>query len=87
MHYLSTRNNKLKESFLNILFQGLSKEGGLFLPSEWPSISLEDIKDKNYQEIACAVIDPFIKDDISKDDLSLSSTRHIKILIMKVLLH
>ena len=71
MQYLSTRNNKLKESFLNILFQGLSKEGGLFLPSVWPSISIEDIKDKNYQEIACAVINPFIQDDISENDLRL----------------
>ena len=31
MHYLSTRNNNLKESFETILFQGLSKDGGLFL--------------------------------------------------------
>ena len=71
MQYLSTRNNKLKESFLNILFQGLSKEGGLFLPSVWPSISIEEIKDKNYQEIACDVINPFIQDDISENDLRL----------------
>ena len=41
MHYLSTRNNKVNESFLNILFQGLSKDGGLFLPSEWPQISID----------------------------------------------
>ena len=31
MKYLSTRNNNLKESFTNILFQGLSKDGGLYL--------------------------------------------------------
>ena len=61
MHYLSTRNNKLKESFLNVLFQGLSKEGGLFLPSSWPSISIKNLKGKNYQEIAYAVISPFVQ--------------------------
>ena len=38
MKYLSTRNNKLNFSFFEILFQGLSKDGGLFLPHEWPSI-------------------------------------------------
>ena len=49
MKYLSTRNNKLKESFTNILFQGLSKEGGLFLPHQWPIVSISDIKNKSTQ--------------------------------------
>ena len=71
MYYLSTRNNKLKESFLNVLFQGLSKEGGLFIPFSWPSISIKDLKGKNYQEIAHDIISPFIQEDISDDDLSL----------------
>ena len=71
MHYLSTRNNKLEESFLNVLLQGLSKEGGLFLPFSWPSISIKNLRGKNYQEIAHAVISPFIKDDITDDDLRL----------------
>ena len=71
MQYLSTRNNKLKESFLNILFQGLSKEGGLFMPFSWPSISIKDLRGKNYQEIAHDVISPFVQDDISDDDLRL----------------
>ena len=50
MYYLSTRNNKLEESFENILFQGLSKEGGLFLPSVWPKINLNEIDNKNYHD-------------------------------------
>ena len=69
MHYLSTRNNKIKESFLSILFLGLSKEGGLFLPSEWPSLSIKNLKGKSYQEIAQAVIYPFVDEDISSEDL------------------
>ena len=56
MHYLSTRNNQLKESFLNILFRGLSKDGGLFLPSEWPTVSLENLQGKSYQEVAHSII-------------------------------
>ena len=71
MHYISTRNNKLKESFLNILFQGLSEEGGLFLPSTWPSINIEDIQGKNYHEVAYAIISPFVQNDISENDLRL----------------
>ena len=71
MHYLSTRNNQLKESFLNILFRGLSKDGGLFLPSEWPTISLKNLQGKSYQEVAHSIIYPYIQDDISYDDLQL----------------
>ena len=71
MHYLSTRNNKLKETFLNVLFQGLSKEGGLFMPFSWPSISIKNLRGKNYQEIAYEVISPFVQNDISEDDLRL----------------
>ena len=71
MHYLSTRNSEINESFLNILFQGLSKEGGLFLPSEWPSVSVKNLYDKSYNEVALEIIYPFIKDNISKNDLQL----------------
>ena len=44
MEYLSTRNNQLHETFTNILFQGLSKDGGLFLPSSWPSIDVNTLR-------------------------------------------
>ena len=71
MHYISTRNNKIKESFLNILFQGLSKDGGLFLPSSWPLVSIESIKRKTYQEIAYTVISPYVNNDVSDDELIL----------------
>ena len=71
MHYISTRNNQLNESFLNILFRGLSKDGGLFLPSEWPTISLENLRGKSYQEVAHSIIYPYVQDDISDSDLQL----------------
>ena len=49
MKYLSTRNNKLDFSFFEILFQGLSKDGGLFLPHEWPTIDINALKNMTYQ--------------------------------------
>ena len=70
MKYLSTRNNKLEESFLSILFQGLSKDGGLFLPIQWPNISITELKGKTYQEIAYLIIKPYLEDEISDDQLS-----------------
>ena len=69
MYYLSTRNNKLEESFENILFQGLSKEGGLFLPVVWPKINLNEIDNKDYEEIALQIISPYIKQTLSDENL------------------
>ena len=69
MHYISTRNNKIKESFSSILFQGLSKDGGLYLPSEWPQISIDKLKGKTYSDIAFEVIYPFLEKDFSEDQI------------------
>ena len=41
MKYLSTRNSNLDLSFFDILFQGLSNDGGLFLPHEWPVLDID----------------------------------------------
>ena len=71
MQYLSTRNSSLKESFATILFQGLSKDGGLFLPHTWPSIDIEQLKNQSYQEISFHVIFPFVQENISEYDLKL----------------
>jgi threonine synthase len=69
MKYLSTRNNNLDFSFFEILFQGLSKDGGLFLPHEWPLLDINSLKNKTYEELAIEVIHPYVSDEISKNDL------------------
>ncbi len=69
MKYLSTRNSNLDFSFFEILFQGLSKDGGLFLPHEWPSIDVNILKNKTYQEVALEVIHPYVFNEISINDL------------------
>ena len=69
MKYLSTRNDSLSYSFNDILFQGLSKDGGLFLPREWPTINLDKLFNKTYQEVATELIHSFTKEDIKKNDL------------------
>ena len=69
MKYLSTRNNKLTLSFFEILFQGLSKDGGLFLPHEWPILDIDILKNKNYEEVALSVIHPYVSDEVSEIDL------------------
>ena len=69
MKYLSTRNSNLDFSFFEILFQGLSKDGGLFLPHEWPTLDIDLLKNKNYEELAFSVIHPYVSDEISEIDL------------------
>ena len=69
MKYLSTRNNKLDLSFFEILFQGLSRDGGLFLPHEWPTLDIDLLKNKNYEQLAFSVIHPYVSDEVSEIDL------------------
>ena len=69
MKYLSTRNNNLDFSFFEILFQGLSKDGGLFLPHEWPLLDINMLKNTTYEELAIEVIHPYVANEISKNDL------------------
>ena len=69
MKYLSTRNSSLQCSFFEILFQGLSKEGGLFLPHEWPHVDLGSLKNKSYEEVAVQIIHPFVGEEITEVDL------------------
>ena len=70
MEYLSTRNNQLKNNFTNIIFKGLSEEGGLFLPRKWPLINIDDLNNKSYEELALHIIQPFVGNEISEADLS-----------------
>jgi len=69
MKYLSTRNSSLQCSFFEILFQGLSKDGGLFLPHEWPHIDLSLLKNKSYEEVAVQIIHPYVEAEITEIDL------------------
>ena len=69
MKYLSTRNNNLELSFFEILFQGLSRDGGLFLPREWPTLDINTLKDKTYEELALSIISPYVSEEVSENDL------------------
>ena len=43
MYYVSTRDASLRYTAAQAIVQGLSREGGLFLPSEIPQLSREDL--------------------------------------------
>jgi threonine synthase len=70
--YISTRGNAPVLGFSDALLAGLAADGGLYVPKEWPRFSKKDIRKlrgKSYQEIAEAVVTPFVDNDIAAADL------------------
>lgn len=65
MYYKSTRNSGLQVSSAAAIAQGISSDGGLFVPSEIPQISMEEIRalsDMSYAERANVVFGKFLTD-------------------------
>lgn len=72
MKYSSTRGEAPILEFSDVLLQGLARDGGLYLPETWPQFDGDTIASfagKSYQEVAYAVISPFIGDEIPENDL------------------
>ena len=70
MHYVSTRNASLNFSAAHAIEQGLSREGGLFLPEKFPVLpELEKLVGMTYQERAVAVMKLFL-DEFSEEELA-----------------
>ncbi len=70
MKYLSTRGRVKDLEFTETVFEGLSPDGGLFLPEKIPSLSEEEIKkfsSLSYKELAFQIFKKFISDIPSKD--------------------
>lgn len=65
MFYKSTRNSNVKVSSAEAITKGISEDGGLFVPSEIPQLSLEEItslSDLSYSERAAFVFSKFLTD-------------------------
>lgn len=65
MQYISTRNKKLQVSSAAAIKQGLSEEGGLFVPSEIPTITLDEVQKltgKSYIQRAQSILKKFLTD-------------------------
>ncbi|MBB4104368.1 threonine synthase [Allorhizobium borbori] len=70
MDYISTRGEAPVLSFSEALLAGLARDGGLYVPREWPQFSKRDIRalrGKSYQEIAFTVLSPFVGDEIAPE--------------------
>ena len=71
MRYLSTRDNTLRYTAAEAIKQGLSRDGGLFLPEELPQLSAEQLQKMqamSYQDRAVEVMSLFLE-DYSREEL------------------
>ena len=71
MHYVSTRNPDIALTAAQAIVQGLSRDGGLFLPREIPQITLEDIaalSKRSYPERAAKIMKLYL-DEFSEEEL------------------
>ncbi len=67
MEYVSTRGEAPSLGFSDALLAGLARDGGLYVPREWPAFTKRQIRalrGKSYQEIAFAVLSPFVDGEI-----------------------
>ena len=72
MKYESTRGGCPQQNFEQVLLTGLAPDGGLYVPTELPHFSLEEIaswRELSYPDLAMKVITPFIGDEIPTADL------------------
>ena len=68
--YVSTRGEAPSLGFSDALLAGLARDGGLYVPREWPAFSKKEIRalrGKSYEEIAFTVLTPFVEGDIPAD--------------------
>ena len=71
MRYISTRGSAPDLSFGEAMMTGLARDGGLYVPQSVPRFSAEEfasLAGKSYEEIAFAVMKPFMGDTFADDE-------------------
>ena len=69
MRYKSTRGNCPEVSFSEVLLGGLAPDGGLYMPTDFPSFSQEEIhswSELKFYEIAAKVLYPYVEEEIEE---------------------
>ena len=70
--YSSTRGGESSLSYEDVLLSGLARDGGLFMPEEWPEFShsdLNEMKHLNYAELSAKIIRPFVEPCLGENEL------------------
>ncbi len=96
MRYISTRGAAPALEFDDVLLAGLGRDGGLYVPDAWPSLTPEAIRKlrgKSYVEIATEVMLPFLGGKIAAADFAAmvkdayGSFRHQAVVPLKQIDH
>ncbi|WP_088184169.1 threonine synthase [Sphingobium sp. Z007] len=72
MQYQSTRGSAPALGFEDVTLAGLASDGGLYLPTSWPSFSIDQIRGLaglSYVETAVRVMTPFVAGSLTEDEL------------------
>ena len=70
MSYVSTRGSAPELGFADTLLAGLARDGGLYVPARWPSITVgafERFATASYADVATEVMWPFVEGAIDHD--------------------
>ena len=73
MRYVSTRGQAPDLAFDDVLLTGLARDGGLYVPAEWPRLAAADwkaLRGLTYDQLATRLMHPFVADCIAEDDLA-----------------
>lgn len=73
MIYYSTENKKITATFEEALMQGLSPDGGLYMPATIPTLEnsfIENLSDYTFQDIAFEIANKFIEGEIPENKLN-----------------
>ncbi|MBE9476855.1 MAG: threonine synthase, partial [Proteobacteria bacterium] len=65
MKYISTRGQSPALTFEEAMLSGLARDGGLYVPEEWPMLTQDQIAGfagQSYEQVAYAVMKPFVGD-------------------------
>jgi len=72
VEYISTRGQAPVLGFRDALLAGLARDGGLYVPREWPVLTKREIRGlrgKSYQEVAFEILRHFTGEEIPADKL------------------
>src|SRR5690606_4220171 len=67
MEYVSTRGEAPALGFSDTVLAGLARDGGLYVPQEWPQVSAQEVRAMRglpYPDIAIRVLTPFLGGEI-----------------------
>ena len=74
MKYKSTRGGSKPKNFEEVLRSGLAGDGGLFIPSEFPKLTLSEInklRSMTYEQLAVRIISLYTGNLFSKEELKV----------------